>query len=179
MRSALIIIDMQEGFINSNTKELIEKISRFIDKNKKGFETIIETQYVNHMYSPCHVFNGWNECMEYSTSVDIVPQLVSKADFIYKKDTYSCWHGQLRTRIKSLKVNKVYLCGVNIEHCILHSTLDIYNELQDCAVIRDLCGSTTGINSYNAAIQVLEECITKQRVVTAEQVEQEILRGGR
>ena len=58
---------------------------------------------------------------------------------------------------------------------MLHSAFDFYNDLADCSVIEDLCGSTSGIREHEAALIVLRSCITEERVVTAEQAAREIL----
>ena len=58
---------------------------------------------------------------------------------------------------------------------MLHSAFDFYNDLVDCSVIEDLCGSTSGIREHEAALIVLRSCITEERVVTADQAVREIL----
>lgn len=45
---------------------------------------------------------------------------------------------------------------------MLHSAFDFYNDLVDCSVIEDLCGSTSGIREQEAALIVLRSCITEE-----------------
>jgi nicotinamidase-related amidase len=167
MKTALVIIDMQKGFINSHTKHLPKKIADFIDNNE--FDEIIGTQYINHPNTACYKFEGWKGCMDWSDEVDIVPELADKIQTIFKKDTYSCWNNPFERYIRFQEFDKLYFVGVNIGCCVLASVFDAYNSLQDCAVISDLCGTTSGVVSYNAALQVLRENITKERVILANQ----------
>ena len=173
MNKALIIVDMQYGFMNDNTKGLEQKMIRFIDNNINKFKIVIATQYVNHEKSPCYIFEGWKDCMNGTHESEIISSIYSRADITASKDIYSCWNSQLKDILKQLKIDKVYFIGVNTGCCVLHSAFDAYNDLQDCAVIEDLCGSTSGESSHRAAIQILKESITKQRVITVKQFEKE------
>lgn len=169
MKNALVIIDMQIGFINNNTKHLPDKISDFIDNNRDKFDIILATQYINHENTPCYIFDGWKDCMEGTDEIKIVSAISSKVDCVIQKDVYSCWCKDLIDKLNNLNIDKVYFVGVNTGCCVLHSAFDAYNSLQDCAVIEDLCGSTSGYDSHKVALQVLRECITKQRVIKSEQ----------
>ena len=171
MKNILVIVDMQYGFMNENTKHLEDKINCFIDKNKDNFELIIATQYINHDESPCYKFEGWMDCMKGTHESEVLDSIKQKADLIVSKDVYSCWN-KISDIVKG--ANKIYYVGVNTGCCVLHSVFDTYNDLQDCSVISDLCGSTSGEDSHNAALQVLRECITKERVITKEQAEEAI-----
>jgi nicotinamidase-related amidase len=173
MNKALIIVDMQYGFMNDNTKHLENKAIKFIDGNKDKFKIIIATQYVNHEKSPCYIFEGWKDCMNGTQESKVLSSIYSRSDIVISKDIYSCWNEQIKNKMKELNIDKVYFIGVNTGCCVLHSAFDAYNDLQDCAVIEDLCGSTSGENSHKAAIQILRECITKQRVITIKQFEEE------
>ena len=78
--------------------------------------------------------------------------------------------------IMQLSNSRVYFAGVNTGCCVLHSAFDFYDDLVDCTVIEDLCGSTSGIKEHEEGISVLRSCITKERVVTAEEALREINR---
>ena len=60
----------------------------------------------------------------------------------------------------------------------MNSILDCYNDLVDCAVVEDLCGSTSGIEEHEAALTVLRSCITEERVITAAQAYTNIVQEG-
>lgn len=173
MRKALVVIDMQEGFINNNTRNLVGRMNKFIDEHKNGFEVIIATQYVNHEKTPCYIFEGWKDCMKGTKEANVIDSVLHRVDCVIEKDVYSCWNDKLVDILRKHNTDKVYFIGVNTGCCVLHSAFDAYNDLQDCAVIEDLCGSTSGLNSHRAAIQVLRECITEQRVIKSEHFNEE------
>ena len=170
-----LIIDMQNGFINNFTEDLVPKIRDFQDKIN-DFVVTAGTRYVNHEHTACYMFEGWKSCMEGSKEAEIVPALRNCMVQIFDKDKYSCWNEELKAFVRENKIRKIYFAGVNTGCCVLNSVLDCYNDLVDCAVIEDLCGSTSGVREHEAALTVLRSCITEERVITAAQAYANILR---
>lgn len=169
-----LIIDMQNGFINQNTQGIDERILDFLEQIK-GRAIVAGTRYVNNENTACYVFEGWKACMEGTEEAEILPTLRGHMERVFDKDKYSCWNDEMKQFIRDNKIDKVYFAGVNTGCCVLHSAFDFYNDLVDCSVIEDLCGSTSGIREHEAALIVLRSCITEERVITAEQAAREIL----
>lgn len=165
-KSALVIIDMQKAFINKYTEHLQQRIKQYIDQEGYNFDYIITTQYLNHENTACYVFEGWKECIVGTEDAELIPELAGKYVNV-NKDKYSCYNTDFKNIIQGLGITDVFLCGVNTGCCVLHSAFDMYNDLVSVYVIEDLCGSTSGPDSHKAAIQILRECITKQRVITS------------
>ena len=168
-----LIIDMQNGFVNKYTEGLDRKILDFHDKIKDRVITA-GTRYVNHEHTACYLFEGWKDCMAGSKEAEIIPTLVPIMERVFDKDKYSCWNEEMRQYLHDNNVEKVYFAGVNTGCCVLHSAFDFYDDLADCTVIEDLCGSTSGSKEHEEGIAVLRSCITKERVVTAEEALKEI-----
>lgn len=167
MRDALMIIDMQKGFINENTTNLSDKIIEFA--NKGDFYAIIGTRYINHEQSPCYIFEGWKQCMRGSGEEELLPEIKDTCDLVIDKSVYSCWSKKFYNFLKKVGIDRLVFVGVNTGCCVLHSTFDSYNACFETFVIKDLCGSTSGKESHDAAIRILSECITKEKVITAEE----------
>ena len=168
-----LIIDMQNGFVNKYTSGLDRKILDFHEMIK-GRALTAGTRYVNHEHTACYVFEGWKDCMAGTKEAEIIPTLVPIMEKVFDKDKYSCWNEEMRQYLRDNNVEKVYFAGVNTGCCVLHSAFDFYDDLVDCTVIEDLCGSTSGVKEHEEGIAVLRSCITKERVVTAEEALKEI-----
>lgn len=166
MKTALIIIDMQKGFINKNTEHLVTKIADFV--KKRSFDLVIGTRYINNDYTACHIYEGWDDCWEGSKSAELIPEIESLCNEVVDKHEYSCWGSPLKYLLKKYSIEKLVFCGVNTGCCVLASVFDAYDELWDVTVMGDLCGSTSGISSHKAGIQILRECITESRVVATQ-----------
>ena len=65
-------------------------------------------------------------------------------------------------------IRLIVFCGVNTGCCVLASVMNAYDSVFDVTVIEDLCASTSGVASHEAGIQILKECITKDRVITSD-----------
>lgn len=168
-----LIIDMQNGFINNFTEHLVEKIQDF-QTSIAAHVLTAGTRYVNHEHTACYLFEGWKSCMAGTKEAEIVPELRGCMQRVFDKDKYSCWNDEMKAFIRDNEIEKIYFAGVNTGCCVLHSAMDCYNDLVDCAVIEDLCGSTSGMEEHEAALVVLRSCITKERVITAEKAYEEI-----
>lgn len=91
MKTALIIIDMQNGFMNENTKHLVPKIVNFV--KGQSFDLVIGTRYINTSYTACHIFEG-------SESAELVPEIESLCNEVVDKHKYSCWGSLLKSILK-------------------------------------------------------------------------------
>lgn len=173
-KTLFLIIDMQNGFINRNTEGIDNRILKFLDRIR---DRVIAagTRYVNHEHTACYIFEGWKACMAGTEEAEIIPTLRPFMARVFDKDKYSCWNDEMKEFIRDNEIEKVYFAGVNTGCCVLHSVFDFYNDLVDCSVIEDLCGSTSGVREHEAALIVLRSCITDERVITAEQAVREIL----
>ena len=178
-RIMIAVIDMQNGFMNEYTEGIDRKILDFLEAIKEKDVCVVGTRYVNHEHTPCYVFEGWKDCMEGTKEAQVLDTLCPSLQRIFDKDKYSCWNGEMKQFVKEQGIEKIYFTGVNTGCCVLHSAFDCYNDLVDCSVIEDLCGSTSGPAEHEAALVVLRSCITKERVVTAGQAVEEICRESR
>lgn len=167
MKTILFIIDMQKGFINENTKHLVPKIVNFVKNNK--FHLVVGTRYVNNENTSCHIYEGWDSCWEGTEEAELVPEIRQLCDMSIVRRTYSCWNDRVVDWLKTEEMMngkcRLVFVGVNTGCCVLASAFDAYDDVCDVTVIEDLCGSTSGVSSHNAGIQILRECITKARVV--------------
>lgn len=73
MKTALVIIDMQNGFINENTKELIPKI---VNLAKNGnFDKVIGTRYINNQNTACYIDEHFDDCFTGTKSCKLVSEI--------------------------------------------------------------------------------------------------------
>ncbi len=87
-KNALIVIDVQNYYVNAHTKDLPEKIAQFIDSNK--FDFVLFTKFINKKNSQFFKKLYWKKCTQ-SPDIDIHQELsrfVNK-DNVFEKSTYS------------------------------------------------------------------------------------------
>lgn len=162
----LIIVDMQNAFINENTMGIEYKIRDFIEET--GIKDVVATRYINNRDTACYRFEGWKECMEGSMQTEVVETLKPYVKKEFLKHKYSCWNDEMKNYVRDNGYDVVLFAGVNTGCCVLHSVFDCYNDVMECRVIEDLCGSTSGKELHEAAITVIKSCITDERVIKSD-----------
>lgn len=166
-KSLIAIIDMQNAFVNKFTSGLDKKILEFINNLDPNKICIAQTRYINNENTACYLFEGWKECMEGDISAEIIDSLKNISAQKFTKNKYSCWNNEFKSFIADNNIDKIYFCGVNTGCCVLHSVLDCYNDVMECAVIKDLCASTSGKKYHDAGLLIIESNITKYRVISS------------
>ena len=88
MKTALIVIDVQKYFVNDETKDLPNKICKYIEGNK--YDYILFTQFVNNNNSNFVKLLNWRKCFS-SPETDMHDTLKKfvTTENLFKKSTYS------------------------------------------------------------------------------------------
>ncbi|MDE5755251.1 MAG: cysteine hydrolase [Oscillospiraceae bacterium] len=165
MKKCLVIIDMQNGFINENTKHLPAKISQFIKEN--SFDHIVATRYCNTPRTACYKLGDWKKCMSGTFDAQIVQLIQPYVNQTFDKTTYSGFTPEFRKFAQCENFDRLYFCGVNTDCCVLATVLNCYDAVQDCVVIADLCASTLGKSEHFHALDLLRDNINADRVINA------------
>src|SRR3989344_5433717 len=121
MKKALVVVDLQKGFLTKYTKALPRKIGRFIEKRGGEYDLIVFTQYKNHPKSNFVKnlnYRGFMSSGEY----DIFDELkdMAKKKNLFTKDTYSSFVTKKlhRVLIKN-KIKEIHIAGIDTENCVL------------------------------------------------------------
>lgn len=169
MKSCLVIVDMQNAFINENTAHLPRRIAEFI-KSHDCFSFIAATRYCNTRDTACYRLGNWKECMSGTSDAEIVPEISPYVQRTFDKTTYSGFTAEFREFVKNERFDRLFFCGVNTDCCVLATVLSCYDSVQDCAVIADLCASTLGSAKHEHALDLLRDNITKERVLDSRDI---------
>lgn len=141
MKTALLVIDVQNCFLNENTKELPQKIASYIATHKHDY--VLFTRFINKQNSNFYKKLNWKECME-SPDIDICPLLMKyiNEDNIFDKSTYSAFKSSvLLNFIKTNNIDKLFLCGLDADACVLATAFEGFDLGLDITVVTDLISS--------------------------------------
>ena len=78
---------------------------------------------------------------------------------------YSARNEELEEYIANNNIDKIYVCGIDTECCVLKTCLDLFEKEYNVFVLKDYCACTHGVKSHNNAIQILKRCIGKEYVI--------------
>lgn len=148
MKTALLIIDMQNDFCKPeaplfvpNNPEIIPKIKKEIEKAKKENILVIYTQDWHKPDDP--EFKIWpKHCVTSTEGAEIVEELApQKGDIIIKKSTYSAFFKTgLENKLKEYGIEILELTGCVTNVCILFTAFDAYKRGYRLVVKKDCLG---------------------------------------
>lgn len=87
MKNVLVVIDLQEGFINDKTMKVANNIRDLLDSEK--YDAVIATKFTNMPGSSFDSFLGWTGMMGEEEKA-LLPFVEEHADIIVNKCSYSC-----------------------------------------------------------------------------------------
>lgn len=160
MKSLLLVIDLQNAFINKHTKNLPKKINDLIDT--KHYDDIIFTKFINSKDSIFVKKLKYNRCIDDSDKKIVIDTSNNK---VFEKSIYSAVNDEFINYVNSNGIEEIYLCGIDTECCVLKTAFDLFELGYNVYVLKDYCGCTHGKIRHNNAINILKRNIGKKYIV--------------
>lgn len=158
MKQALLIIDVQNYFINKNTQHLPSNIKRFISENH--FPVIVFSQFINSPDSQFVKQLNFTGCMRppYSDIVDELKPWVKKNN-VFTKNTFSIFSNpDFEKFLKKNKIEELVICGLDTDYCILADCFNAFDKGYKVSVVADCCGSfTSGDVGHQSAVEIIRK----------------------
>lgn len=164
MKTALVVIDVQNYFVNKHTTNTVKKISDFISKHRQDFDFILFTKFVNKADSNYVKLLNWRKCFS-SPDTDIPPELIKfvNKNNIFIKTAYSAFKSkEFCNFLKMNDIEKLFLCGIDTDACILSTAFDSFDLEYEVEILEDLCGSHYGKDFHDSAMRIVRKNILKK-----------------
>lgn len=158
-KSVLIIIDVQNYFVNELTKLIPENIVKHI--NKADYDYIIFTKFINKEGSNFFKLLNWKKMLS-GHETEIHNSLIKFANKnnVFTKNGYSIFKAKgLNNFLKKNKVDALFLCGIDTEACVLASAFEAFDLGFDVKIIKELCSSHSSRSLHNSALKIIDKCI--------------------
>lgn len=160
MNNLLLVIDLQENFINENTKNVPNSIKELIDSNIANH--IVFTKFINDDSSNFYKVLNYKGCMSEKDRNIVID---TKDYKIIEKRVYTAYNDELKLYINTNNIKTIYLCGIDTDACVLKTALDLFENNFDVKVIEDCSMSHSGIEYHISAINMLRKLIGNQNVI--------------
>ena len=128
MKNILLVVDVQNDFINSYTENTKNKIVKLLESII--FDIVIATKFKNNEGSNFEKILKWNK-LKNEKEQEIVKDIEKYLDFIIEKDGYSGYTNDMINILKSINNNlsdKVYIVGFDTDGCVLASVYDLFDD---------------------------------------------------
>lgn len=160
MSSLLLVIDLQKAFINRNTRYLIKKIEDEISQNK--YHKVVFTRFINTKDSIFVKDLNYYGCIDQESKEIVID---TKDNLVIDKNVYTAFNKELVNYINENNVTHIYLCGIDIECCILKTAFDLFEKEYQFYILKDLCACVHGGERKNNALQILARNIGENRII--------------
>ena len=160
MKSLLLVIDLQNAFINQNTEKVPSKIEETIASNQ--YDDVAFTRFVNYEDSLYIKKLNWRGCLSEEDKTIVIN---TKDYQVFDKSIYSSVTKELIEYIHKNQITEIHLCGINTDCCVLKTALDLFELGYNVYVLENLCGSTYGMERHNQAIDILKRNIGEKYVI--------------
>lgn len=154
MSRALLVVDVQNGFVNPFTAHVPDRVRRLIERG--GHDPVLFTRFVNTENGPYGRFLDWHACAE-PPETDLAPALAPLAapDLVFTKPGFTGIPDDLAARLRDLAPRSVAVVGIDTDMCVLKVAMDVFDLGIKPVVLVDCCASTAGLQAHLAGLAVL------------------------
>lgn len=157
----LLIIDLQNAFINQYTMKSKEDISRLLKREE--YNNVLFTRFLNSESSPVYQKLKWGSCIDAESTKICID---TNGYDILDKTTYTALNDDMREYITEKQINTIHLCGIDVECCVLVTALNMFENNYDVRVLEDYVYCMHGEKAKANAIKILERNIGKRNIIT-------------
>ncbi len=161
VESALLIVDVQKGFINEHTK----KLPALIEKLQYDYEHVFILKFINPGYNSRFVkVLKWDKVMKDSEDAELAFKPKEKSTII-EKTTYSCIDDKFLKKLYKIGIKEVHICGINTDVCVLANALALFDtDNITPIVLSKYCATTHGEKRQNETLKVIAHSIGEDQI---------------
>ncbi len=166
MANAVLVIDMLRGFLEEgyplycgdNCRRVIPNIQRLLEQElARGAKVFFICDH--HAPDDLEFRMFPPHCIEGTVEAEVIPELASYPGEVISKKRYSGFFGTpLEERLNKLKPEKLIICGVLTNICVLHTTADARNRDYEVEVPTD-CVASPDEAAHHFALEHIEKTL--------------------
>lgn len=159
MAAALIIIDVQKGFIGATTAHVPARVEAL----QGNYATVVATRFVNPEGSAHRRLIGWRRFAPGSADTELAFAPAAQVRVV-DKVTYSCLTAEVRGILAASGADEVHLAGIATDNCVLASAIAAFEAGLTPVVLAEACGSHGGADYHDWGLRILRRLIGAAQV---------------
>jgi nicotinamidase-related amidase len=158
MSEALLVVDVQRGFINDFTQHIPGRVKRLIEIGDYG--PVLFTRFVNTPESPYQKLLDWHGCAA-PPETELVDELApfAERDSVYEKRGLTGMTDELAERLRREQFSQVSVVGIDTDMCVLKIAMDVFDLGIEPVILVDCCASTAGLQAHLGGLAILSRNI--------------------
>ncbi|MFC5662860.1 isochorismatase family cysteine hydrolase [Kitasatospora misakiensis] len=171
-RAALVVVDLQNGFVNRHSRHVVPAVEALVDRWSAGGRPVVFTRYVNGPDSPYERLLGWRRLREAPETdlVDAVRGHARRARAVIEKRTYTWFTPEAEELSAAERWTDLVFCGVATDSCVLKSAADAFERGFTPWIVTDACASEAGPDVHDAGLRIARRFIGARQLVTTEEL---------
>jgi nicotinamidase-related amidase len=162
----LVVVDMQNGFVNENSRPVVENIKSLVQTCRRRHIPTVFTRFINSSGSPFETLIDWPHVAA-EPAINIVDELVGLAETVIDKSYYTAFTEEFSRLVQRHSWKTLILCGIATECCVLKTAADTFEYGLRPIVILDACASNAGDEAHQAGLLVLNYLIGSRQIITS------------
>lgn len=159
MATALLIVDVQQGFINAATRHLPAKVADLQD----DYDRVFATQFVNPPGSPFRRLMDWQKFAPGSADVQFAFTPRDDATLI-EKSVYTCVTPEFLATLARERLDEIHLAGIATDNCVLKCAIDLFEAGLRPVVRAEFCASHAGADHHSWGLAIIQRFIGAAQV---------------
>lgn len=172
MAPLLLIIDLQNGFVNQRTAHILPAIKRLIAHFTSQQLPVAFTRFINQPDGAHVKWIGWSRLMT-EPDINLVTDFQPMASHVFDKGSYTAFTAEFEHFLAANTVNALVLCGIATDGCVLKTAVDAFERHIKPLVVQDACASHAGPDLHEAGLRLLTRFIGRQQLVTVAELLQQ------
>lgn len=169
--AVLVVIDMQNGFVNERSTPIIPAVVRLVDRWQRVGGATIFTRFVNGPGSPWERLIHWTK-LQRSPETDIIDELLPQAaratHVADKENHYTLFNAEGSATVEAGGWRDLVFCGLATESCVLKSAVDAFERGYTPWVVHDASYSHAGEEAHRAGLLVARRFLGRNQIIDAD-----------
>ncbi|MGQ0775745.1 MAG: isochorismatase family cysteine hydrolase [Pseudonocardiales bacterium] len=175
--SALIVVDVQNGFVRDQSRHVVPPIVHLVEEWKNAGGDVVFTRYINYENSPYERLMGWTR-MRDAPETELVAELAAHVpgSITFDKTIYSLFTDEGATLVDEHGWTDLVICGIATEACVCKTAVDAFERNLTPWVVTDACASHAGQEAHAAGLLVTSRFIGHKQLITSDDLLEQTLR---
>lgn len=167
MNPLLLVIDMQNGFVNHNSDHVIANVVRLLETFQSSSLPVAFTRFRNYDNSPWVRWIKWTRFIT-GPEIELIASLQPPQGPVFDKTTYTSLTPELLAFTEKSGVDTFVLCGIATDGCVLKTAVDVFERGLQPVVLADACASHAGTAVHDAGLLLIRRFIGTSQVRTVD-----------
>ena len=160
MPKALLIVDVQNGFVNEKTKH----IPMLVEKLQYNYDLVIATRFINLPDSPFRRLIKWEHLSPDTDEIELAFK-PKEGVVVIDKYIYSCIDEPFLRLLKDKGIEAVDICGIDTDICVTKCAVDLFERNITPYVLKDYCATHADADVQESALIILARYIGKTQII--------------